>query len=99
MSGAGLAADLGTLLSRLPPSPPDVELVTSNGAVVAGEAHRGLLWVRVPALRGQLRSDDDDQASASDSRAAIQLPEGIGTITARLVLHWVYRGELPRQED
>ena len=94
---AGLAADLGTLLSsRLPPSPPDVSL-TSGGAVV-GAAHRGLLWARVPVLREQLRERKEDSLQ-EQKRTEVQLPDGIGQTTAGLVLHWVYRGELPRQRD
>jgi hypothetical protein len=94
---AGLGADLGTLLSsHLSPSPADVSLLTSAGAVVAA-AHRGLLWARVPALRAQLLREKD--ASAEDNQTDVRLPNGIGQTAAGLVLSWVYRGELPRQRD
>lgn len=99
MNGTGLAADLSTLLLRSSPSPPDVSCVSSDGIVV-GEAHRGLVWARVPALRQQLREQHERAAACSgDQTTIIELPEGIGHVSVRLVLHWIYRGELQRRMD
>jgi hypothetical protein len=94
---SGLAADLGTLLSPSPPSPPDISFrgASSSGAV----AHRGLLWARVPALREQLLSPSRSGPSDDDGPWTVELPEGIGEATLGLALQWAYRGELPRMDE